>query len=278
MELHERAVWATCVDAVTALPGNPLNAAIDRSGPLPLVAVGAVDRGDINRVIGLGVQAPARAEDLEAICAFYGSHEQRNFRVEVTPPARPSEMEGWIKARGLTCDTVGTFKLWRPTEQPPPGAEDVEVRLLGPADIDALTSINIAAWGAWSMPVSMAAWFGATLAHDGARHYGVFDADRLVATGALFIGDGLGWLGFDATHPRYQGRMLRQAISGARMKDAAAQGCRVIHAESAVPPTQRALRDGWQLLYEKQNYSSVPVREDVVTSGMAGPRRSPGHS
>jgi hypothetical protein len=74
-------------------------------------------------------------------------------------------------------------------------------------------------------------------------------------------------LGFDATHPRRQGRKLRQAISSVRMADAAAAGCEFVHAESAVRPSRRALDDGWQLLYEKQNYSSTPVKAAVAASG-----------
>jgi hypothetical protein len=284
MEEHELAVWTTSVDAVAALAGNPLDAVIDRSGACPLVALCAVDRGDINRVIALGVDQPARAQDIEAICSFYESHGQQNFRIEVTPLARPADLAGWITSRDLACEPAGTFKMWRRAERPPVVAPEIAVRRLGPADVDALTAINVAAWGAWNMPVSMAAWFGATVGGEGVSHYGVFDDDRLVATGALFVDDGLGWLGFDATHPRYQGRKLRQAISSARMTDALSQGCELVHAESAVPPSQRALSDGWQLLYEKQNYSSVRVREKVTTtSGPGGTRQhrlpdAPGHS
>jgi hypothetical protein len=269
---------------VAALAGNPLDAVIDRSGPCPLVALRAVDRGDINRVIALGVEEPARAQDIEAICNFYESHGQQNFRIEVTPLARPADLARWITSRDLACEPAGTFKMWRRAENPPVVAPEIDVRRLGPADADALTAINVAAWGAWNMPVSMAAWFGATVGGDGVQHYGVFDGHRLVATGALFVNDRLGWLGFDATHPRYQGRKLRQAISSVRMGDALAQGCEIVHAESAVPPSQRALNDRWQLLYEKQNYSSVRVRETVTTtSGMGGTRRqhvpdAPDHS
>lgn len=263
MEEHELAVWATCVDAVSALPGNPLHAVVDRSGPLPLVALCAADRRDINRVVGLGVRTPARIEDLDAICSFYEAHGQRNFRIEVAPIARPSDLAHWITARGLACEGLGNFKMWRKTEQPPSVESGIDVRRLGPADADALTAINVAAWGAWSMPVSMASWFGATVGQDGVRHYGVFDGDRLVATGALFIGDGLGWLGFDATHPRHQGRKLRQALSSVRMVDAAAEGCSIIHAESAIAPSPRALRDGWRLLYERQSFSSLDVDAKV---------------
>jgi len=283
MEEHEAAVWATCVDTASALPGNPLQGVIEQQGSMSLVALCAVDRGDINRVIGLGVGAPARPRDLDAIEAFYESYGQRNFRIEMTPMAHPSELAGWIEALGLACDDLGTFKMWRRAAHPPVADADIDVRRLAPADADALAAISVAAWGAWSMPVSMAAWFGATVGLDGVQHYGAFDQDRLVATGALFIGDGVGWLGFDATHPRYQGRKLRQALSTARMIDAVAHGCQVVHAESSLPPSQRALRDGWQLLYEKKNYSSICVDEKVTTSGSVvgdGPRTvhgPPGH-
>jgi hypothetical protein len=283
MEEHEAAVWATCVDTASALSGNPLHAVIEHQGSLSLVALCAVDRCDINRVIGLGVRAPARRQDLETIEAFYESYGQRNFRIEMTPMAGPAALAGWIEDQGLVCDDLGTFKMWRTAEHPPAADPDIDVRRLGPGDSDALAAISVAAWGAWSMPVSMAAWFGATVGLDGVQHYGAFDQDRLVATGALFIGDGVGWLGFDATHPRYQGRKLRQALSTSRMIDALAHGCRVVHAESSLPPSQRALRDGWELLYEKKNYSSLCVDEKVTTLGsVVGDRQRtvhvpPGH-
>ena len=183
-----RPVWATCVDAVSALPGNPLQAVIEHVGALSLVALCAVDRGDINRVVGLGVGTPSRLEDLEAICTFYEVYGQRNFRIEVTPVAQPSELADWVADRGLACDGLGTFKMWRRTENPPAVTGEIEVRKLGAADTDAVTAINVAAWGAWSMPVSMAAWFGATVGRAGVQHYGAFDDGRLVATGALVRG------------------------------------------------------------------------------------------
>jgi hypothetical protein len=248
-----------------------LDAAIDRSGSLALVALRAVDRGDFNRVIGLGVREPAAPEDLDAIFSFYDAHEQENFWIELTPLSRPAELTGWLTSKGLGGDGPGTYKMWRRVEGPPEIPPAVKVRRLGPEDAEALVAINIAAWGAWSMPVSMAAWFGATVGSAGVQHYGVFEADRLVATGALFVGDGLGWLGFDATHPRHQGRKLRQAISSVRMEAAAAQGCEFVHAETSVPPSRRAIGDGWHLLYEKQNYARVRVR---ATAGDQGPDRT----
>ena len=267
MEEHERAVWTTCVEACSSIPGNPLQAVVDHAGTLPLVALCAVDRADINRVIGLGVRSPVDPEDLAAVCSFYERHDQRHYRVEVTPLAAASEVPRWMADHGLSAEALGTYKIWRPSASPPAHPPGVEVRELGPSDAEALSALNISAWGAWSMPVSMAGWFGATLGADGVHHYGVVDGDRLVATGALFLGDGLGWLGFDATHPRHQGRKLRQAISSVRMAAAHAHGCRLVHAESAVAPSRRVLRDGWHLLYEKASYSTVRLEKALTAGG-----------
>jgi GNAT superfamily N-acetyltransferase len=270
MEEQEAAAWARCAEAVAAVPGNPLDAVVGRSGAVPLVALRAVDRVDLNRVIGLGVPGAVGERELDRVWSFYEDNDQNNFRIEVTPVSRPAALVEWIGARGLLSEAMGTFKLWRPVTAATGGSPSVSVRRLSRDDADALASLSVAAWGAWNTPTSLGPWFGATVGQGGARHYGVYDGERLVATGALFAGDGLGWFGFDATHPRYQGRGLRQAISSARMADAAAEGCSWVHAESALPPSGRALRDGWRLLYEKSNYSTAPAE---VTAAAAGSHR-----
>jgi hypothetical protein len=134
----------------------------------------------------------------------------------------------------------------------------VEVRRLGATEANAIAELNLVAWGAWRSP-AMHAWFKASVGLDGAFHYGVFDGDNLVATGALFVGDGIGWFGFDATHPRHQGKRLRQAISALRLRDAVSYGCEIVHAESAVAPGPRVFRDGWKSLYAKQSFSTPHV-------------------
>jgi GNAT superfamily N-acetyltransferase len=273
MEAHESAAWARCAEAVAAVPGNPLDAVVGWSGGVPLVALRAVDRVDLNRVIALGVDCAIGERELDAVRSFYEHYEQTNFRIEVTPVSRPAAMAEWILARGLSNDGIGTFKLWRPADSPPGTTPTVTVRRLSRSDADALAMLSVAAWGAWNTPTSLAPWFGATLGHGGFRHYGVFDGERLVAAGALFVEGSLGWLGFDATHPRYQGRGLRQAISSARMADAAAEGCSCVHAESALPPSRRALSDGWRFLYEKANYSTVRAEVAASAVGPSGSSR-----
>jgi hypothetical protein len=260
LEEHEAAVWVDCVIGASELPGDPLRAVIERSATrsFVLVALCAVDALYLNRLVGLGVRAPVRGEDLDAIWAFYAANDQRNFRIDVTPDARPLELAEWLTNRGMRCQSPGTFKIWRPAEPPLVPPLDVEVRRLGAADADAIADLNLVAWGAWNN-AAMHAWFGATVGRDGWQHYGVFDAHRLVSTGALRTSDGLGWFGFDATHPRHQGKQLRQAISAVRLADAAARGCKIVHAESAIALRPRVFRDGWQSLYERRTFATTLV-------------------
>jgi hypothetical protein len=258
LEEHEAAVWVDCVIAASELPGDPLQAVIERSGTpaLALVALCAVDALYLNRLVALGVRTAVRREDLDAIWAFYAANRQRNFRIDVTPHARPLQLAQWLNDRGMQCKSPGTFKIWRPVEPPLGAPPDVEVLRLGAADTDAIAELNLVAWGAWDNR-AMHAWFGATVGRDGWQHYGVFDAGRLVSTGALRTSDGLGWFGFDATHPRHQGKTLRQAISAMRLTAAAAHGCTLVHAESAIAPRPRVFRDGWQSLYERQTFATT---------------------
>lgn len=261
LEEHEAAAWIDCVTAAMQLPDDPLRAVIDRSGTLVLVALCAADAWYLNRVVALGIRSAVRREDLDAIWAFYAANRQQNFRIDVTPNARPPELAEWITDRGMRRQSLGTFKIWRFTDPPLAPTPDVEVRRLGDDHTDAIADLNLVAWGVWANP-AMHAWFGATVGRANWQHYGVFDADRLIATGALHVHDELGWFGFDATHPRHQGKKLRQAISAMRLADAAAAGCEIVHAESAIAPRPRVFADGWQSLYETQNYSTVRVDQN----------------
>ena len=95
-----------------------------------------------------------------------------------------------------------------------------------PADADAIAELNLVAWGAWNHP-AMHSWFAATVGRAGWQHYGVFDGDRLVSTGALprATTDSVGSASMRPI-PRHQGKQLRQAISALRLADAGRAGLR----------------------------------------------------
>lgn len=231
VERHEAEVWARCIEIAATQPGNPLGAVIDRSGPVPIPALTAVDAGSFNRVVGLGIETPATPELIDAIVQFYRGLGQRNFQVDLAPVAAPADTPTWLRQAGLHPATEQMTKVWGRLENLDVEPEDCEIRQLTEADAGRVAALNVRAWGAWQAPVSLAPWFGATVGREGFAHYGGFVDDRLLCTGAMVVDGPLAWIGFDATHPRHQSRQLRRALTARRILDARAAGCAIIHAE-----------------------------------------------
>ncbi len=220
------------------MPGNPLGAVVDRSGPVPLAALTAIDSGSFNRVVGLGVEAPAHPGDVDRIIEHYQGLGQSNFRIELAPVATPSGVVRWLEHAGLHPAREAVTKVWRRLEDLDVSSddgdfssEDGDVRRLTAADVEGVAALNMRAWGAWQSTVSLRPWFGATVGKDGFAHYGAFVDDRLVCTGALVSDGRLAWIGFDATHPRHRSRQLRRSLTRRRLADARAAGCQIVHAE-----------------------------------------------
>lgn len=252
VETHEAQVWARCFELVAAMPGNPLGAVIDQSGPFPLPALTAVDSDAFNRIVALGVADSTDPDTMDRIVSFYRDLGQSNFRVELAPVTPPSAALSLERA-GLRQAKDGMTKVWRqlgsteggdrPTtegvDDPDPHSDAHhdplarDIRLLSTADAEQVAALNVRAWGAWQAGVSLSPWFKATVGQDGFAHYGVFVDDQLVCTGALAVNGQLAWIGFDATHPRHRSRQLRRSLTLRRLADARSAGCTIIHAEGS---------------------------------------------
>ncbi len=272
VEMHEAEVWAACFDAAIAVPGNPLGATVDRSiaPPLVLAVAQVIDSTDINRVVGLGLFSPATREMVSTVVAFYRSHGQPTFRIELSPAAAPSELHShWLTDVGLRRTEHGMTKTWHSIDLLPPASSDVEVRRLGRGHRDAVADLSLAAWGAWEGTGPLRTWFGATVGTQGFHHYGVFDGDQLVSVGALMITGSLAWLGFDATHPRYRSYDLRRSVLLVRVDDARRHGCRTVHGEidSIYRSSPKAI---FKRLLDRESYSSVPPGEGRSRPTIAG--------
>jgi len=257
VEMHEASVLAACFDAAAAEPGNPLGAVVDRSVTPPLALAQAIDSHEINRIVGLGVSAPATREMVSTVVGFFESYGQSVFRIELSPVAGPPHLAEELETVGLRLLDDSITKKVRSTDDLPPPATDVEVRMLGREDRDAVAELNVVAWGAWETSDSLRTWFGCTVGTQAFRHYGAFDGDRLVSVLALAVRDAIGWTGFAATHPRYRGHRLSRAVSHPALTDARALGCRIVHSE--VDSRYQLSRErSWDTLYERPFYSPVP--------------------
>ena len=115
---------------------------------------------------------------------------------------------------------------------------------------------------AWEVPAFLAVWFGASLFADDFRHFGVKVDGRIVSTGAMYVTDGLAWLGLGATLPGFRGRGMQTAVLARRVHEAAVLGCRVVHSETAAhtpegrnPSLDNLASVGFEHGYDKQWWS-----------------------
>ena len=92
-----------------------------------------------------------------------------------------------------------------------------------------------------------------------------WDGAAPVAAGAIFLGDGLGWIGFGGTLASHRGRGAQQALFAARIGAGLAEGCRGFVTETGVPlegepaPSYRnILRAGFREIYARPNLRRPP--------------------
>ena len=259
-ELHEGRAWAECVTACSQVAGNPLGAELIELAGISVPVLSAVDFWLFNRLIGFGVADAATEDDVDAVQRVYSERSQTQWAVGVPPFARPL-LADWLVARGLRH--TGDFaKVIRTTEEPVEVTTTLRIEEIGADRAVEFAGINVAAWG---VPDTFAAWFGATVGRPNWLHYIAFDNDIAVSTGALYMSDGIGWLGFGATLPTHRNRGGQGALMARRIRDARDNGCRLVHTETAAetpdqpnPSYRNMLRTGFTLAYLRPNYVSQP--------------------
>jgi hypothetical protein len=258
VEVHERRAWAACIAAAAEAEGNPLGAGVDLSPGIAVPALTAIDAGLFNRVIGLGIDELADDALLDAVLASYARRGQSHLVLEVTDASVPTDLRQRLTARGLVDTGYRQAKTWQVPALYEGPCMDAVVQL-GPDDVDEFAQVNMIAW---EVPAFLAVWFGATLFADGFSHYGVKVGGRIVSTGALFVEDGIGWLGFGATLPEFRGRGMQRAVLARRVHEAAVQKCRIVHSETAAhtarthnPSLANMLAVGFEHAYDKEWWS-----------------------
>jgi hypothetical protein len=158
-ELNEARAWEECVEACAAVEGNPLRAEVVRTSQTSVPVVAALNNALFNRVIALGVDAPADDADIAAIEGVYAEREQTNWAVSLAPGAQPADLAARLEALGLQRGSEFA-KVVRSTEYPPTVETTLRIEEVGADRRDDFAAVNVGAWGA---PPVFAAWFGATL-------------------------------------------------------------------------------------------------------------------
>ncbi|MGL1832968.1 GNAT family N-acetyltransferase [Rhodocyclaceae bacterium SMB388] len=186
----------------------------------------------LNRVIGLGLAAPADEAQLDAIAALYEQH-GLPWALELSPAASPPELLDWLKARRIRR-TQATAMLYRACDDPPEPRTSLEIRPWRPEDGD--TGAQLAA-DVFQVPDPVREIL-ALLPHDSRwRQWLALDNGQVVATSLLYLGDEVAWSGWGATQPTHRGMGIHGALLAARLKNAREHGCSWLTSETAVGTT-----------------------------------------
>jgi hypothetical protein len=210
-----------------------------------------------NRVIGLGLREPATEAMVDRIVARYRQAGIRNFTVQVSPTAQPAALLGWLTARNL-LRRDNWAKVYRTAEAQVLIPTDLRIERIGRELADAFAEVACAAF---EMPDQLRPWIAQSVGQAGWHHYLAFDGERPVATGALFVREDAGWLGFGSTLASHRRRGAQGAIMSQRSQDAADLGCRWLVTETGEdlpdhpnPSFRNMLRIGFELAYQRPNF------------------------
>jgi GNAT superfamily N-acetyltransferase len=207
----ERAEFAAYTDAFRAAPEI---CKVGEFGEATCIVLPGLGARIFNRVLGL-----TSAEPLDEIAAFFGDE-----------PWWVSDSHGLgpeLEQRGFAPD-YGWMKFSRGVG-PRQAHSDLDVRAVGPDRAGDFARVVGEGYELpeWTHPLA-----ANVVGRPGWSCYVAYDGGQPAGAGALFVHDGVGWLGYAATRPRYRGRGAQSAILAARIEDARQQGCSTVITET----------------------------------------------
>lgn len=179
----------------------------------------------LNRVIGLGVGRPATANGLSRVLQAYRQVGVTRYFVHLHAAAQPEALRGWLEAAGLV--RARGWQKFRRDPLPPQGAiKELDVREVGEEHGEPFARIVCAAFDLGDEAVE---WLAQLPGREGWRIAMAFEAERPVATGAMFLRSGAAWLDWGATAPEFRRRGAQTALLDYRIGLAVDSGCRALY-------------------------------------------------
>jgi GNAT superfamily N-acetyltransferase len=211
----------------------------------------------LNRVNGLGLRGPVADAHLDEIDAFFRSGGTQ-YAIGVSPLASP-DLAARLAERGFRPG-YAWMKFRRGVEPPPTIETTLRVEQVGADRADAFGTIVARGFG---LPDFAAEWFAAVAERPPFRLFLACDGDEPAGAGALFVGDGVGWLGAAATLPEHRRKGAQGAVLAARIRVARELGLRALATETGERTADRPsgsyrniLRLDFEEQYVRPNYVS----------------------
>ena len=251
-------------NAYAALLAGSATASVHALGSaLALVAAEESRSTLLNRVIGLGLDRPIAAADLEAIAKLYGP--TRNpWSIELPSACSTPDVLALLKQSGYRRSGLQAAVFAADCRELAEVASRFDIRCNEAQMFAAAADIQASVFG---VSPSVRALLAQAPADGRFHQFIALDDGRPAAACLSFISAETAWAGWDATLPAHRGRGIQKALIAARARGAAAAGCRWITSETAVGTSaapdrshQNYLKLGFRELYRRQSYLHLPAR------------------
>lgn len=229
-----------------------------------------------NRVIGLGLRAPATERQLDQAVEIAQRSRVGRFAVDISPFATPGRLPSWLRARGFSPGKSPGGKLWRddrPLEPTTVSAREdgVTVRRLEPREAGLWVDVVSQVWSTFG---SRRWWYEARLREPDWYHYLSYapdDEGTPIGAGALHVvtvevakGERIrvGHLVDGVTLGPYRRLGGQSSVIRRRVEDGLELGCTLFTSETAPPLPRMPLvsyrnlcRQGFELAYLRQTWA-----------------------
>ena len=254
--LVESTEAAAMADLLRAAPAGWQTQAEETPAGTLLLAP-TVDMLLFNRLVGCGVDRPARRDELLAAIARLRAGGVKNFGVPLNPAARPVDIPAWLAEAGLTRRDRWA-KVYRGADPAAAVKTDLQIQAVEAAQAPTFAAVVATGFG---MPPLLRPWIAAAVGRPNWRHYLAWDGAEPVGGGALFVHGEAGWLGVASTLPEARRRGAQGALMARRIEDGRALGCRWFVTETGEdtpsrpnPSFRNMLRAGFTLAYQRDNF------------------------
>ena len=254
LEYSEVAYWSKLYDNRAALNcfGSVIAGAF--AGAVP-----ALDVLAMNRVLGLGMEVPVKAEDVESIIRFYEKAGSKRFFVQLSPWVQQQNLPELLQEKGFRYYN-NWVKLLRPAAVMLP-------EISTPLEAVPVTPDQAATYGRiiydsfdWE-DERLIAWLAASVGRPGYHHYLVMHNDRPIAAGALHVMNHYASMALAGTLPEYRGLGAQSLLLKTRILQARQLGCDSIISETAeekpdkpVASFRNMRRVGFEIAYLRRNW------------------------
>jgi hypothetical protein len=262
IERVERLAW---IDMFNAAPpayatGQGLRAA--RLGTIGLLACRGLPIAEFNRAMSVGVDGNSTQAMLDEVRAWLREHAAAEAVLQCPPTAGNAALQAWLRSRALEAQGNGWAKFLR-------GTQAVVSRRNGAGiDVRQVTAETETQFGqvvqaGFGLPEDCAPWFANLAGRPGWRLYLAWRNGVPIASGALFLHEGWGWMGIDATLPGERGLGAQTELIARRVADGIDAGATGLTAETGQPAPglesghtsfNNYLRGGFEHVYIRGNY------------------------